>query len=289
MFLEFALIGPTACGKSAITNALARKYEAIVLSLDSLSVYKEINIASAKPTKAEIKDIAYFGLDLISVAEHFSVADFFKEYKRAKKRAKEAKRPLIISGGSSFYLAMLLQGLSPKLKEAKSYPSNEKILALIKKIDKNSKINENDSYRLKKWYDIYANGEIPSEFLQKSLKKALIKKLDIFCIELEKNELLKAIAKRVDTMLELGLLKEADELFASFDPSLKALNSIGLKESKLFLDGLINKEKLKELICTHTAQLAKKQRSFNKKFISKNIAKKKALDELSFYLEKTLS
>ena len=269
MLFTFALIGSTASGKSAIAHKLALKYDLVILSLDSLCVYKQINIASAKPSKKDMKEVKYFGIDLIDVDEKFNVSLFFEEYERAKLFAKAKNKALLIVGGSSFYLKSLMQGLSEYVKDIECTLNNDELYELVKRVDKNAKIEKNDIYRLKKWYSIYkTSGEIPSVFLAKTLKKPPIDKLEIFYLNLDKEKIIKNIALRTANMLDIGLINEAKELFLRYDERLKPLNSIGLKECKDFLDNKISRKELEILINTHTAQLAKRQRTFNKKFTS---------------------
>lgn len=285
MFFEFGLIGVSASGKSKLANTLALEFDAIILSLDSQAVYKEIQIASAKPTPSQRKNILYYGLDLISVDEAFNVGQFIKEYERAKERAQKEDRILIIAGGSSFYLAAMLNGLSPSVDAASSYPPNEDIFAMMCEADSGAKINANDSYRLHKWYDIYASGERePSVFLKNNLGEPAIKELDIFELCLEKDKLLENISSRTNAMLEAGLIAEARYLFANFNGDLKPLNSIGLKECREFLCGKYCEDELKVQINTHTAQLAKRQRTYNKKFASTHLSQDDARSVLKAYI-----
>ncbi|WP_276882637.1 tRNA (adenosine(37)-N6)-dimethylallyltransferase MiaA [Campylobacter cuniculorum] len=269
MFFEFALIGTTASGKTSLANALAKEFKAVILSLDSLCVYKEINIANAKSSAQTLKELDYFGVNLLSVCEHFNVALFIKEYEKAKKIAKEKNTALIITGGTSFYLKTMMQGLSANIEERQSSLSNDEIYHLLKTIDPQFKIEKNDTYRLRKWLNIYEScNEIPSEFLKRTRKKAVIEELLIYEIIWDKELLRKNIQKRTQAMLKNGLIEEANHLFKNFNPSLKPLNSIGLKECKSFLKQEISFNELEYLINTHTAQLAKRQRTFNKKFQS---------------------
>ena len=272
MFFEFALIGTTASGKSEVANALASEFGAIILSLDSLCVYKEINIASAKPDEIALASIEHFGVNLLSVAEKFNVGLFFDEYKKARARALALDKPLIIVGGTSFYLKALMSGLSAKVADTDTAMSNDAIFALMSEVDKDAKISRGDTYRLRKWLSIYeATGEIPSEFLKNSLQEPLIKELTIYELVVDKENLRQRVQKRTQTMLQMGLVDEAEFLFANFDENLKPLNSIGLKECKDFLRGAVSKDELALLINTHTMQLAKRQRTFNKKFKSVQI------------------
>lgn len=275
MFFELAIIGTSASGKSDIANALADEFQAVILSLDSLCVYEEINIASAKP---DTTGLEYFGINLLSVTQHFNVALFFDEYKKAKNRALKLDKPLIIVGGTSFYLKALMSGLSQRVKEQDVKLSNDAIYELMKKVDLRAKIAPNDTYRLKKWLNIYEQtGQIPSEFLQNSLQEPLIKELEIYELVVDKEILRKRVEFRTQNMLKMGLIEEARALFAHFSSDLKPLNSIGLKETRLFLQGLISKDELFTLITTHTMQLAKRQRTFNKKFQSIQIQAGEAL------------
>lgn len=112
---EFALIAPTASGKTQLAITLAKELNGAILSLDSLCVYRQINIASAKPTAAEQAQVRHFGVDVASVEEHFCAADFIRCYREAKAWCKEAGKTLIITGGSGFYLNALLTPLAPKV------------------------------------------------------------------------------------------------------------------------------------------------------------------------------
>lgn len=289
MFFELVLIGTTASGKSHIANVLANEFQAVILSLDSLCVYKEINIASAKPSKAELEKLQYFGVNLLSVKEHFNVALFMQEYKKAKDYAFKKKAPLIIVGGTSFYLKILQDGLSKQVPKSKEFPSNENIYQLLKEKDPSVRIEKNDSYRLQKWFSIYEYAkQIPSEFLKQTKQNGVLKDAEIYELVWEKDALRRRIALRTQTMLQSGLIEEAQGLFARFNPDLKALNCIGLKECKAYLNGEISLKELEFDINTHTAQLAKRQRTFNKKIPSICVNFETALKLLEEKMKKML-
>ncbi|WP_149719796.1 tRNA (adenosine(37)-N6)-dimethylallyltransferase MiaA [Campylobacter concisus] len=267
MFKEFAIIGTTASGKSDLAFELAKEFGGVILSLDSLALYKEIDIASAKPNKEQLEAIKHFGVDEIYPDEEFSVGAFFEIYKNAKEFAHLQDCPLIITGGSGFYLKSMLSGLAPDVPKCEPNLSNEEIYELTVKIDPEfaSKFSQNDSYRLEKWYQIYKfSSQIPSIWLRENTKESIIKGLAIFEILWDKDELRERIKKRTKSMLEAGLIDEAKFLFNKYKSEPKPLKSIGLKECKQFLDKEISKNELEELIATHTAQLAKRQRTFNR-------------------------
>ena len=223
--------------------------------------------ASAKPTALELESVKHFGINLIFPNEYFSVGEFIKEYEKAKSYAQNLQIPLIITGGSGFYLKAMMSGLAPKIGDIKSDLSLEQIYELILKIDPEfgSKFSKNDKFRLEKWYSIYkTTGEIPSKFLRENTAEPIISNLQIFEILWDREVLRDRIKIRTEKMLENGLIDEAKYLFGKYGFETKSLNSIGLKECGEFLRGELGKNELYEQICTHTVQLAKRQRTFNK-------------------------
>ncbi|EAJ6074068.1 tRNA (adenosine(37)-N6)-dimethylallyltransferase MiaA [Campylobacter coli] len=280
MFFQIALIGTTASGKTYVANTLAKEFNAVVLSLDSLCVYKEINIANAKPSKDELMNLNYFGVNLLSVDEHFNVELFIREYQKAKEFALINDLPLIIVGGTGFYLKTMIDGLSQKIQDTTSNLSNDEIYTLLLKIDPayKYKIEKNDTYRLRKWLSIYeSTNEIPSDFLKRTQKDGVLKNIEIYELIWDREILRKRIEARTKEMIDNGLIEEARILFSNFDNNLKALNSIGLKECKEYLENKISLKELENLITIHTSQLAKRQRTFNKKFQSTPLEFSKAL------------
>lgn len=271
MYSELAIIGTTASGKSDLAIKVAREFNAVILSLDSLCLYKEIDIASAKPNKDELELVSHFGVDLVMPDMDFCVGDFIDEYKKAKLYAQQNNSMLIITGGSGFYLKSMLSGLSPKIEPLKIKISDDEIWDLAVEIDKEfcAKFNKNDKFRLHKWYQIYTQtNEIPTQWLRLNTGEPMIKNLTIYELVWDKFELIERIKTRTKNMLENGLIDEARYLFGRYDSALKPLNSIGLKEAKEYLDGKINLNELNDLITIHTTQLAKRQRTFNKSFNS---------------------
>lgn len=274
MFKQLAIIGTTASGKSSLAIELAEHFGGIILSLDSLALYKGIDIASAKPSTTELNKVKHYGINEIYVDEPFSVGDFFKIYKKAKNSAIDLNVPLIITGGSGFYLKSMLSGLTPNVDKCE-VPSKDEIYELASKIDPKFliKVSKNDSYRLEKWYQIYAHtAQIPSQWLKENTLAPLIKELDIFEILWGTQEIRDRIKIRTKNMLDSGLLDEAKGLFERYGFEYKPLKSIGLKEcAEFFSDNIKSKDELLNLISTHTSQLAKRQRTFNRSQFHKKI------------------
>jgi len=265
---EIAIIGSTASGKTGLSLEIAQKTNSIILSLDSLSVYKQIDIASAKPTKEERGDILHFGIDEIFPNENFDVIKFFECYKNAKEYAKTNNKNLIIVGGTGFYLKALIEGLSTGIKEniKLDIPIN-KAYELLYSLDKEymSKIASNDKYRIEKAYSIYKQtNKTPSEYFESNPKEPIAKDLKIFEILWDREELKERISLRTNLMIKEGIIDEVIFLEKLYRRSPNCMSSIGIIETLDYLDGKLTKEQLEDKISLNTAKLAKRQNTFNK-------------------------
>ena len=280
---QIAIIGPTASGKTSLSIDLAYKTNSIILSVDSLLVYKDIHIASAKPTKEEQKGIIHFGIDEIYPNQHFNVMDFINCYHTAYSYSKKHNKNLIIVGGTSFYLKILMEGISKQNNREKMDISIPEAFELLVKIDPlyMNKIEKNDTYRVEKAYMIYKNTNLtPTQFFLQNKKNPIITDLPIFEISVEKEALHKRIKQRTKTMLDMGLINEVIFLEKRYTRTPHAMRSIGIIETLDYLDGRVTKEELEEKISINTSKLAKRQNTFNKsQFHNKPI--KNSLAELS--------
>lgn len=263
-----AIVGSTASGKSALAFYLARKYKLDIFSIDSLSVYKYIDIASAKPSKAELSQIKHYGIDVLNPDEKCNAKVFFDLLNSL------SQKRLIIVGGSSFYLKSMIDGLSKipqSNKEISKYVESllidrHEAYKLLAKIDESytSKIHQNDVYRIAKGLEIYfLTGKSPSVFFMENKKERLNIKINIFELIKPKEILIKDIESRTKSMYKNGLVDEVRNLISSY-PHSQTLKAIGIKEIISFLDSKITKEQSKELIIKNTIALAKRQRTFNK-------------------------
>ena len=265
---ELAIIGTTASGKTALSLEIANKTNSIILSLDSLCVYKEIDIASAKPTKIERGDIVHFGIDEVFPNEKFDVIEFLNLYKNAKEYAERNMKNLIIVGGTGFYLKALVDGISDGLKENTNLDmSLNDTYNLLYSLDKEymQKIEPNDKYRVEKAYSIYKqSGLTPSEYFLKNPKIALSPNLPIFEILWEKDELTNRISLRTKQMIKAGLIDETIYLEKKYTRAPNCMSSIGIVETLEYLDGKISKQELEDKIIQNSLKLAKRQNTFNK-------------------------
>ncbi|MCT7602626.1 tRNA (adenosine(37)-N6)-dimethylallyltransferase MiaA [Aliarcobacter butzleri] len=271
---EIAIIGSTASGKTALSLEIASKTNSIILSLDSLCVYKEIDIVSAKPTLEERGEILHFGIDEVYPNVEFDVVCFMELYKKAKEYALKNDKNLIIVGGTGFYLKALIDGLSLGIEtKIKLDISVSEAYDLLYSLDEMymKKIEKNDKYRVEKAYAIYKQtGLTPTLYFEKNPKIPLTKDLKIFEILWEKEELKKRVASRTNTMIKSGLIDEIIYLERKYTRAPNCMSSIGIVETFEYLDGKLSKEELEEKISQNTMKLAKRQNTFNKgQFLNK--------------------
>lgn len=260
----FAIIGPTASGKSDLAIKLAKKLGYEILSLDSLSIYKEVDIASAKPSKEELKEVKHYGINEIYPNEKFDVSKFIEIYKKIP------HKNIIIVGGTGFYLKAMIDGISkmPQITEEIRKKAKRGDYELLKKIDPlfASKISPSDTYRIQKGLEIYfATDMPPSEYFKKNPPLPVLPDIKIFEIAVDRGTLRKRIEKRTEKMFDLGLIDEVAYLEAKYkDRRLPTLKAIGVKEVLDYFNGVYDKQQLKQKIITNTARLAKRQQTFNK-------------------------
>lgn len=284
--------GPTASGKTDLAVELAQKYGGEVVNFDSLLLYQEINIGTAKPTPEEQKTIPHHMLNVRSISNPMNAADYSREAFPIVEKLLKEKKTVYLAGGSGFYLQALIKGMydsptTPKEIAKRSDELYEKegiapFLKILRDHDKKSfgRYHENDHYRIRRAVEHYwTTGSPLSEAREEkdqanqTLEKSTIHDWDILHIylDLPKEEHLKIIEKRTDRMLNEGLIEEVKSLLAKgFTGLEKPLQSIGYKETLDFIFGVYkNISECRERIIISTRQLAKSQRTWFKRDSSK--------------------
>ena len=272
---QLAIIGATASGKTSLGVKVAKHIDAYILSLDSLSIYKNIDIVSAKPTIEERKNIAHFGIDTIYPNEDFDVTIFIKLYQKLYKRCIADQKNLVIVGGTGFYLKILIEGIS-KLPSISQKTKNKttihlqdlnKAHAWLSALDPEYMlgIKSKDTYRIEKALNITIETSLtPTVYFEKFPPIPTIKKqLPIYQIMWDKDILRKRIALRTEIMVNTGLIDEVCMLEKKYSRAPNCMKSIGIQETLAYLDGIYDKKMLIEKITTNTARLAKRQTTFN--------------------------
>ncbi len=280
---HFAIIGPTASGKTSLALQWARAHHGIILSIDSLAIYRDIDIASAKPTLHERGDVPHYGIDLLAPDHPFDVTDCIELYRQAHAHAMDEHRPLILVGGTGFYLKMLLEGISPlppisdEVREDVHHRLQDVARAFdaLQSLDPHyaATLQPADRYRIEKALLIYqSTGQRPSDYFQAHPPHAIIADpLPLYEILTDRAELRERIVQRTDAMLSAGLIDEVAYLERTYTRAPNSMKAIGIKEVLSYLDGVYTHEEMRQKIITNTARLAKRQVTFNKSQFGKTV------------------
>ncbi|MCH5197420.1 MAG: tRNA (adenosine(37)-N6)-dimethylallyltransferase MiaA [Oscillospiraceae bacterium] len=274
-----AVVGPTASGKTSLAVMLAEKYNGEVISADSMQIYSGMDIATAKPSAEEMRSVRHHLIGHISSAEKYSAARFSEEAALAARDITGRGKRVIIAGGTGLYVDSFLSGLDFPEEKASFEIRQELIRRLnaegieslyeeLKKIDPETALNThiNNEKRVLRSLEIYYNsGEKPS--VVRLLAKKNESRYESVYIGLffENREVLyDRINRRVEIMLQNGLLDEAERFF-SLKASETAVQAIGYKELKPYFDGEIPLDEAKENLKRATRRYAKRQLTwFNK-------------------------
>jgi len=221
--------------------SVAQKINAYILSIDSLSIYKEIDIVAAKPSKEELNAVKHFGINELYPNEYFSVDIFINLYKKVLHACEKDGKNLIIVGGTSFYLKSLIEGLSelPQIdiqtqqKVAKMLKDVKGAYNLLFDLDPQymQNISSNDAYRIEKALLIYeASSLTPTQWFAQHPPRPVIKDLDIYNIDVARDVLRERIKKRTQKMYAMGLIDEVCMLEHKYSRSPHSMNAIGIVE-----------------------------------------------------------
>ena len=266
------ICGPTASGKTSLSISLAKKINGEIVSCDSMQIYKEMDIGSAKPTVEEMQEIKHYLVDFVSPEKRYSVSEYKEDASKAiEEIINKGKTPIIV-GGTGLYLNSLIYNIQYNEmevdlnyrreleKEAEEY-GLEVLYNRAKEIDPEAmeKVSANDKKRITRVLEIYnATGRNKTELEKKSRKEVPYNYL-IFGINMERSILYDRINKRVDIMLEQGLIEEVKNLINKYSNMPTAMQGLGYKEVKEFLDGNISKEEMIEKIKMETRRYTKRQ------------------------------
>ena len=250
-----ALYGPTSSGKTSLSVSLAKSLNAEIINCDLISFYKGMDIGSAKVTEEEMEGVKHHFISFLDINEEYTIYDYQKDARKVLDKLLSEKKNVIICGGSGLYLKALLYDYKFKEEEKfKEFPLSE-MIAILK--ENNIIVDYQNERRVVRAYQRFMNG-IESEV---SLPKYSFLGISL---DLDRDTLYELINKRVDVMLDKGLVKEVEALRKK-DPSSKILHkAIGYKEIISYLDGDISLNEAKDLIAKNTRHLAKRQLTFNR-------------------------
>lgn len=293
--------GPTASGKTALSIELAKRLNGEIISADSMQIYKDMDIGTAKPTAEEMQGIKHYLIDCISPQKRYSVAEFKKDAINAiEEIIKNGKFPIVV-GGTGLYIDSLVYGIDyseitvdleyrKHLEELVQERGLEYVYDLAKKIDPEaiSKISENDKKRIFRVLEIFnATGKNKTEIEIESRKNGIKYDYRTFALNMDRAMLYDRINKRVDLMIEAGLIEEVRKLLEKYPSMPTAMQGLGYKEVVDFFEGKYSKEDMIEKIKQESRRYAKRQLTWFRK--NKEIkwidASKEMEEKIGFIME----
>ena len=267
------LAGPTASGKSKLAISLAKKFNGEIINADSMQIFKELKILTARPKRNDLKNIKHHLYGFKSVKDNYSTGNWLKDAKLKIKNIKNKNKIPILVGGTGLYFKALVDGIvkipeipqniRDKIRKKQSNIGQIKFYSELIKLDPlcKKKINKNDVQRSLRAYEVkkFTNkslfewyNETYSDFTQDSFIK--------LHIDYPRDKLIERISLRTNEMLEDGALKEAKRFYKlRVKKELSSNKIIGLSEIKEFVDKRIDLTELKEKISIKTRQYAKRQ------------------------------
>ncbi|MBQ9019184.1 MAG: tRNA (adenosine(37)-N6)-dimethylallyltransferase MiaA [Bacilli bacterium] len=256
------IVGPTGVGKTKLSIELAKKIDAEIINGDSVAIYKELNIGSAKPTIEEMDGIPHHLIDIKEVEDNYSVFDYQKDVRRLIEEINSRKKRIIIVGGTGLYIKAALYDY--KFTEGTTYNmyedlTNEEILDKISSYDLylSSNLEINNRQRLVRILNKLENNEEIT-----NNKDKLLYPIKVIGLTTDRDNLYERINNRVDKMIENGLLNEIKSLKDRYKSSRILNSAIGYKE---FYDYLYNSKDLDEVIANikqNSRRFAKRQYTF---------------------------
>lgn len=237
------IVGPTGVGKTKLSIELAKKLDANIINGDSVSIYKKLNIGSAKPTLEEQKQAPHYLIDIKEPTEEYSVYDYQQDVRKLIEEFQNQRKRIIIVGGTGLYIkAALYNYVFTKGTTNKNYEdlSNEEILTRIKEYNKEIDIHPNNRKRLVRMLNKLENKEPVTNEKNKCLYN-----IQVIGLTAPRDIVYNRINQRVDKMLEEGLLDEINGLKEEYKDSRVLNTAIGYKE---FYDYLFHNKKLEEVI-----------------------------------------
>ena len=265
------LAGPTASGKSDLAIYIAKKINGEIINADSMQVYKEVKILSARPTN--YKNIKHHLFGFLTIKKNFSSGEWLKTVeKKINEIFKKNKTPIIV-GGTGLYFKVLTDGIAqiPNISSLKRRKiitlfnklGNKKFYNELLKLDPKckNKIDINDKQRLIRFYEVkyFTKKSIFDWQSQNNSKLNNIRFIKLF-LKFPKDYLLERIKKRFHKMIKDGALNEAKKIKnKKISPSLSGNNILGLKELIEFIDGKISLEEAIERSLIRTRQYIKRQ------------------------------
>lgn len=260
--------GPTASGKTALSIALAKEWNTVVISADSRQFYKEMSIGTAKPSQEEMQEIPHYFIDSHSMEDEVNAARFASEAETLLTDLFQKYDTIILTGGSGMFIDALCYGLDDiphdqvvqqQLNQAFEQEGLQPLLRELEQKDPEfySVVDKNNPVRVIRALEAIRITGLPYSSLRKGAKKQQNYIVRYFVIDVPRDVLYERINLRVDQMIEKGLEAEANALLNY--RQLKPLATVGYSEWFRYFDGEIDREMCIDLIKQNSRRYAKRQ------------------------------
>ena len=268
------IVGPTASGKTALSIELAKKIDGEIISSDSMQIYKDMNIGTAKVTKEEMQGIKHYLVDFIAPNKRYTVSDFKKDSQDAIEEILAKGKVPIVVGGTGLYVNSLIYGIEYQDMEfdekyrdelmqiAETEEGLENLWKKANDIDPESmkKISKNDKKRIIRVLEIYeATGKTKTEQEILSRQNEVEYDFKVFGISMDREKLYERINKRVDIMINQGLEAELKDLLEKYSEFPTAMQGLGYKEVVQYFNGILTREEMIDKIKQESRRYAKRQ------------------------------
>ena len=277
----FAILGPTASGKTRLALSVATVLPIEIISLDSALVYRDMNIGTAKPNAAELASVPHHLIDIISPMEAYSAADFVSDTLRLVGDIHARGRLPVIVGGTMMYYQALSQGLNTlpsanagvraQLAADKANIGLSGLYQRLLEVDPvtAARLSANDSQRIERALEIHTiTGTAMSELLQAQNETNHIHLETVTLVPEQRTQLHHSIAERYDVMLQAGFVEEVQALqqqYPDLHADLPSMRCVGYRQVWDYLAGENTLVEMRELGIIATRQLAKRQLTWLRK------------------------
>jgi tRNA dimethylallyltransferase len=273
----FVILGPTASGKSDAAMAVARRMGAEILSVDSMQVYRGMDIGTAKPSPAERAEVRHHLIDVVEPDQPFTVARFVEMADEVIRDARERNVPLVVTGGTPLYYKALFEGMfqgpgaDPAIRERLRDQGNDELHRRLIEIDPAAaiRIHANDTKRLVRALEVFELTGQPISALQNEWAGELAHRHDAkwFGLNWDKDLLNRRINARVKSMLAAGWVDEVRRLLDRYGAlSHTASEATGYRELIAHVRGEVSLDAAAELIKIGTRQLGRRQMKWFRRF-----------------------
>ncbi len=262
------LAGPTGVGKTDLSLKLAKILDADIISCDSAQVYKEMDIGTAKIKENEMNGIKHYMLDVLEPIEKYSVGEYQRAVDEILAQKEKEGRAVILTGGTGLYINSVVNGLSslpesdPKLRDELMALSVDELYEKLLSLDPEAaeKIHKNNKKRVERAVEVcLMTGKKFSVLSKENVKNNNYDFLKV-CLTRDRETLYKRIDKRVDIMMNEGLLDEVTALYKKYGGEiLRKINIIGYTEILDYIEGKISLETAVEFIKRNSRHYAKRQ------------------------------